>query len=181
MPARDVAADLDCHGGSGKKSTADGSDPGASEGGGWAGANTVIDDDYWLEIWAFGTSPDGLNLSAKALWALSPREYGALKRQWRLARDRERNLICALRADLYNTSARQFKHTFQPADFYPENNAPIERAIEHFVRMGYTPSEAAAMATSKQTKEHNLFVLDSALREAQARKAKGKNRRMSNG
>ena len=37
-----------------------------------------LDEQYWLNLWAFGTSPSGLGLPEARLWALSLREYNAL-------------------------------------------------------------------------------------------------------
>ena len=46
------------------------------------GETSVEREERWLRVWAFGVSPQGLGLSAEALWHLTPREYVALKRVW---------------------------------------------------------------------------------------------------
>jgi len=81
-------------------------------------------------------------------------------------------LVAALRADIHNTSARDFKRHFEASDFLPE--APPDQSVEAraraYIEMGYTPSQAAAMATSTQTREHKLYILNQTARAAQKRK-----------
>ena len=71
-----------CWDGAGKSFAASGSSAGAGRG----VERAELTDDYWLELWAFGTSRDGLGLLAEKLWALSPREYCALRRVYVEAR-----------------------------------------------------------------------------------------------
>lgn len=151
--------------GSRGKSTAGGGAPDAA--GSCAGVDSV---DYWLDIWAFGTSPYGLGLTPERLWGLCHREYSALQKQWERARSDQLSIMAALRADLHNTAGKTFKHNFKPQDFMPGASPDsIEATARLYIEMGYTPSEAAAMATSSQTKEHNLYIVDSVMRSAKAR------------
>ena len=97
-----------------------------------------------------------------------------------LAREHKSSLIAALRADLHNISGR-YQRTFQAADFMADKpggaHADIEARAQELIAQGVPPAAAAAMASSTQTKEHNLYVLDSVGRAAAA--AKKKNRRMA--
>ena len=121
-------------------------------------------------MWAFGTSAYGLGLTAAALWGLSSAEFEALKRQWRQAQEFQVQCISALRADMYNTSAKGYQRTFEAADFMGGPQTGLEERIAQLVADGYTPSEAAALATSRQTNEHKLFVIDQAISGARGRK-----------
>ena len=127
-----------------------------------------LDPSYWLNIWAFGTAapPYGLGLTADQLWDLSDREYEALTEQREIGLRYQLSLVAALRADLYNTSAREFKQHFEPADFMPVEgpSRDMEARVLALIDEGYTPSQAAAIASSKHTKEHNLYSIDSAVR-----------------
>lgn len=106
------------------------------------------------------------------LWGLCSREYEALKHQWEQGQRRQTQLLSVLRADLHNTSSRDFKKVFTYEDFMPEAvDHTLEYRIAQLVEKGYTPSQAAAMATSKKSKEHNLYLIDKKL-DAASRQAK---------
>ena len=155
--------------GSYRKSSAGGSGPGSARDGRDGEPDAELTADRWLEIWAFGTSPYGLGLTARQLWGLCSREHDALIKVRTEARERDKAMLAALRADLHNTSARQFERHFDPADFMPGSQEPsLEARIHALVEEGYTPSEAAAMATSSQTREHRLYLVDSAIKGASA-------------
>ena len=63
----------------GKSSAAGGSSPGAGRGSGDDRSAKLSEQD-WLELWAFGTSRDGLGLEPPRLWCLTRREYYALRK-----------------------------------------------------------------------------------------------------
>jgi hypothetical protein len=86
-------------------------------------------------------------------------------------------MVAAVRADLYNVAGKSFERRFEVADFMPGATDSVEARARELIEMGYTPSEAAAMATSKQTREHKLHVLDSALSAAHRAKQKNTSRR----
>ena len=56
-----------------------GSSGGAASDGGTAGTDQ-LSEDYWIDLWAYGTSPVGLGLSERRFWSLTRREYYALHR-----------------------------------------------------------------------------------------------------
>jgi hypothetical protein len=60
----------------------------AEEAGGGSSSERVsqLTEQYWLDLWAFGTSPDGLGLTELGFWLLTYPEFTALKRQWERAR-----------------------------------------------------------------------------------------------
>jgi hypothetical protein len=105
-----------------------------------------------------------LGLTAETLWGLCRREYDALKRQWAKAREWQSDMVAVVRADLHNTSARKFDRVFSKDDFKP--GASVD-SIHKLVAQGYTPSQAAAIATSKQSSEHKIFAIDKALKSVQ--------------
>jgi hypothetical protein len=60
----------------------------AGEAGGGASdgiAGQLGGEEFWLKLWAFGTSPYGLGLPEFDFWLLTPREYAALKAEWNRA------------------------------------------------------------------------------------------------
>lgn len=138
-----------------------------------AGDTTELDDDYWLGLWAFGTSRDGLGLTAETLWGLSSREYRALERQWAKSREWQTSLLATLRADLHNTSAREFNRVFEAADFLPGASTAIEQRVAELVEQGYTPSQAAAIATSRQSRDRQIHLIDRASRKPKRPKRAG--------
>lgn len=89
----------------------------------------------------------------------------ALTRQWKYAIERQNASVAALRADLYNTSAKQYDRTFEAADFMPgaKPNAALEARVNQLVEQGFTRSQAAAIAcSSNQTNEQKLRFIDAA-------------------
>ena len=162
----------------GRGKSAAGGEPGAERDGDSTGPIAELSEEYWLDLWAFGTSPYGLGLTAETLWGLCDREFRALSRQWERAREYQMTLVAAMRADLFNTSAKGYDRTFEARDFLPGASSGVENRIAQLIAEGYTPSEAAAIATSKQTREHKLYVIDGAMRQAHQTKLKGCRRRM---
>jgi hypothetical protein len=73
---------------------------------------------------------------------------------------------------MYNTSSKGYQRTFEAADFMGGPQAGLEERIAQLVADGYTASEAAAAATSRQTGEHKLYVIDQAISGAHNRKGK---------
>ena len=63
--------------GLGKSTAAGGSAPGAGRRSGER--NAKLSEQDWLELWAFGTSRDGLGLTPERFWRLTRREYAALR------------------------------------------------------------------------------------------------------
>jgi hypothetical protein len=108
------------HGGVGldAKSTAvDRSQPGAG-GNHRSGPGAPVDrDQYWLDIWAFGTSPHGLGLSDDKLWRLTPREHAALVHQWERSRELPMQIHAGIQATLHNIHRDPQKH---PKPFTPD-------------------------------------------------------------
>ena len=130
-----------------------------------------LTEEYWLDLWAFGTSPYGLGLTEDKLWGLCPVEYLALKEQWKRSQEQSIHLLAVLRADIYNTAGKTYDRTFEPKDFLPEaKDQSLEARAKELIAKGYSPSEALAMASMKNTKEHNLYVLDAAQRAAARQK-----------
>lgn len=89
------------------------------------------------------------------------REYDALKAIWEDARTFQIGLVAAVRADLHNTSARDFGRQFEAAEFMPGAMLAIEERIAELIAQGYNPAAAAAIATSKTTKEQQIHAVDS--------------------
>jgi hypothetical protein len=96
-----------------------------------------------------------------------------LKQQWERARDDRLVMLAALRADLHNTSARDFQRRFDIEDFMSSRVAGIEQRAQQLIEQGYTPSEAAALASSRQTSEHKLHLVRQAGDAAHAAKQRG--------
>ena len=63
-----------------------------------------------MDLWAFGTSRDGLGLSDAQFWWLTDREYHALRRVWQRRRDFQIDLYAGLQASLHNlwSSGRRY-------------------------------------------------------------------------
>jgi len=61
-------------------------DSGSDTSGGSGQLDAPYSESYWLKLWAFGTSRDGLGLSELAFWLLTYPEFLALKREWERAR-----------------------------------------------------------------------------------------------
>lgn len=85
-------------------------------------------------------------------------------------------MLAAIRADIHNTAGKAFNQHFTPQDFMGAT-ADLENRIAALVKKGYSPSAAVAMATSKQTAEQRMHLVDKALTGAGKRKAKGKGKR----
>lgn len=107
-----------------------------------------------------------MGLAEQKLWSLSPREFIALDKH----RLESISLLQApIRADLHNTSARDFKRTFKPADFLPDSkDESLEARAKQLIAQGYSPSQAVAIASSKQTKDRQVVMIDSVLRKKMA-------------
>ena len=60
-----------------------GSRVGHGHNGALADARGNVGEAYWLELWAYGTSPYGLGLTEAAFWGLGFREFDALRKQHR--------------------------------------------------------------------------------------------------
>jgi hypothetical protein len=67
--------------------------------------------------------------------------------------------VAELRADLHNTSAKQYDRVFESADFMPGATRAIEERVAELIAQGYDPAAAAAIATSKQSKDKQLRTL----------------------
>ncbi len=81
-------------------------------------------------------------------------------------------LVAALRADLHNTSAREFSKHFKLADFMPEaKDEGLEARVQELIKMGYPPAAACAIATRKQSKEHQLHLINAVTGAAAAKAA----------
>lgn len=65
-----------------------------------------LDEERWLEHWAFGTgsSPGGLGLSSVEFWGLTPKEFQALAKVWEADREFQVSLCARLDATLRNTA-----------------------------------------------------------------------------
>lgn len=104
-----------------------GSSGGARSGDG-AGAGGLEDGDrdaYWLEIWAYGTSPYGLGLDEETLWSLTPREFEALKRQHERSHVPAMWMHAAIQATLHNAHFRgENQPAFQASQFMPPEFRP---------------------------------------------------------
>jgi hypothetical protein len=68
------------------------------------GASGGLVEEDWLRIWAFGTSKDGLGLTAEAVWHLTPREFAALRKVWTEQIERTEYLHARMIAVLYNVN-----------------------------------------------------------------------------
>ncbi len=55
-----------------------------------------------MQTWAFATSRQGLSLSSKKFWALTPREFSALRKVWLDAIERTNYMHASLQATLFN-------------------------------------------------------------------------------
>lgn len=83
-------------------------------------------------------------------------------------------MLSALRADLHNTAGKSFIEWFKATDFMPgaKPSTSIEDRARELMEQGYDPAAAVAMASSTQTKEHGLHIVESELRKAEAKKRK---------
>lgn len=93
---------------------------------------------------------------------------------WQDSRDFLSGLVAALRADLHNTSARQFKRTFEPADFLEATIDAVEDRAAELVAAGMNPAAAAAIASSRQTKEEQIGAINSIKGSGPSKGRKGK-------
>jgi len=121
-------------------------------------------------LWAFATSPYGLGLSSEGFWGLCDRSIRPLARQRDLAQRRMAEYVAALRSDLYHTAGKSFNDPPAPADFMSGHLPGVEERAQQLIEMGYSPSEAVALASSRQSSEHKLFVIDQACKMAHAKK-----------
>jgi hypothetical protein len=79
---------------------------------------------------------------------------------------------------LHNTSSREFKKHFKPADFMPgADNSDIETRVHELIKLGYNPAAACAIATSRQSKEQQLFLVNKATGSAGVKAAATAGRR----
>ena len=73
---------------------------------GSTGDGRPLDEERWLEHWAFGTArgPGGLGLSSVEFWGLTPREFQALAKVWEADREFQVSLCARIDATLRNTA-----------------------------------------------------------------------------
>ena len=90
-------------------------------------------------------------------------------------REFQTGLFAAIRADLHNTSSRQYEKFYEPGDFMPGVAADLEARVEELIAQGIPPATAAAMATSKQTKEQKIHLING-LQHGKKRTANGSKR-----
>jgi hypothetical protein len=100
--------------------------------GGHDGPAKLTGEAYWLEVWAFGTSPHGLGLAAEALWQLTPREYGALKAVWEASRKYLNLRFAELQCVLHN------------AWFRSKDEHPQAYTVEQFLPGHVEPQQSPA-------------------------------------
>jgi hypothetical protein len=101
------------------------------------------------------------------------REYGALRKQFNNAREFQIGMLAAIRADIHNTAGKSFEHQFRAEDFMPgAKSASIEDRVHELIKQGYTPAEAAAMATSKQSREEKQNIIQTITDKANRLKRK---------
>ena len=76
-----------------------------------------------LAIWSFGVSPYGLSLCEEDLWALTPREYAALRGEWERSKKESSHALAVIQATLYNAHFRGEKDAvWLPEDFMGTGN-----------------------------------------------------------
>jgi hypothetical protein len=70
------------------------------------GNSELLDEQRWIQHWAFGTgsSPGGLGLSSVDFWGLTPREFQALASIWERDREFQVSLCARIDATLRNTA-----------------------------------------------------------------------------
>ncbi len=76
-------------------------------------------------MWAFGVSPHGLALTESRVWGITPREYAALKREWKQSR---LHLDYRFGELQYTLHKAHFEGRFKIEDFLPEK--PKESAAK---------------------------------------------------
>lgn len=114
----------------------------------------------------------GLGLTADTLWGLCHREYRAIMRQWERATERENRALATIRADLHNTSAKEYDRQFTVDDFMGNGKFPgVEKRVEELVAKGHDRATAVAMVMSKQSRSQKLIVLDDMERKSHKRRA----------
>ncbi len=70
-------------------------------------------------------SSHGLAVSTEQFWALTPREFYALRDVWEMSWDRQMSLYAGLQATLHNAWLRgEHRAPFRPEDFYTSKHAP---------------------------------------------------------
>ncbi len=71
-------------------------------------------------------------------------------------------LLATMRADLHNTSSRQFTHHFQPSEFMPEAESipSVEERVKQLIARGYSPAQACALATSVQSTDEKRAMIE---------------------
>jgi len=107
------------------------------------------------------------------LWGFSRYEYLSLREQFLRARDFQLSMVATIQAELYNTAGKNFDRFFKGADFMPgAEDQSIEARAQKLMDQGYEPAAAVAIASSTQSKEHGLHIVESELRMADAKKEK---------
>lgn len=106
-----------------------------------------------MNIWAFGTSPYGLGLTADALWDLTEREYTALRGVWKASRshlDRKFAEVQCMLANIYRNKDERSEpfavEEFMPG-FKPKEISPADRALMIKARI---QQQAAAFNAMRQ-------------------------------
>ena len=71
---------------------------------GTPGDGKPLDEERWLELWAFGTgsAPAGLGLAGLDFWGLTPREFQALTKVWERGLEFQQSLYAEVYAGLRN-------------------------------------------------------------------------------
>ena len=139
--------------GSNKKSA----EPGRS---GTAGANgrarSQLDrETYWLDLWAFATSPLGLGLSSAVFWSLTPREFAAHRKIFTDKQRQHAYALAEIQATLHNA---WFKRKDEPErgftveEFLPEDLRPPKRRQTWQEQLAVMQRFTAQMAEAAENK-----------------------------
>jgi hypothetical protein len=104
-------------------------------------------------LFTFGTSPNGLGLSAPKFWNLSYREYKAHERVWERPHKEQRRMWAQVMEGLYAEFKKPSGARFTMWDWLPE-----EKPQKQPAKMWTTEAEAHAMMRTQSVEEQKLAV-----------------------
>lgn len=118
-----------------------------------------------MDSWAFAVSPHGLGLTGEQFWALTPREFYALREVWEDVKERDIALSSGVQAAVYNAigGGKRGGGQFQPTDFYRPRRT---RHPAHQQRAGALPADPLDPHGGQQSVEEKKWMIRSILSEA---------------
>lgn len=119
-----------------------------------------------MDAWAFAVSPHGLGLTGAQFWALTPREFYALREVWEDVKERDIALSAGLQAAVYNAigGGKKGGGQFVPTDFYHPRRK-YGNSSTHPVSE-FPPADPLDPHGGQQTVEQKKWMIRSILSEA---------------